>query len=271
MFQTGSTVLDESRGTPGFLALACVKDVGLDSLVGGDGEPREVVLPRGERFYRSLPARRPIGLAKETIGCKIVDGHRDREKSLERGHIGSVTLQDVVGQARFFHVSAGAEQLACRRERLGDFGDHSRRPQNRQLRAERREQVTAVALSPMIGMDGDLVDERARRPLGADQDADRVGAREGDHAAAAPDLKVADRPFERGRRHRRLVGEVRRPAAIQRIDQELDVVGATEAVRAHPLRIGSPAARTPRGPAAGYWRRTARRQRPERQDGRKTR
>jgi hypothetical protein len=33
------------------------------------------------------------------------------------------------------------------------------------------------------------------------QDADRVGAREGDHAAAAPDLKVADRPLERGRRH----------------------------------------------------------------------
>ena len=54
-----------------------------------------------------------------------------------------------------------------------------------------------MALAPMIGMDGDLVDECARRPLGADQDPDRIGAREGDHAAAAPDLKVADRPLER--------------------------------------------------------------------------
>ena len=81
-----------------------------------------------------------------------------------------------------------------------------------------------MTLSPVIGMDGDLVDERAGRPLGADQDADRVGAREGDHAAAAPDLKVADRPLERGRRHRRLVGKVRRPAAIQRVDEKPDVV-----------------------------------------------
>ena len=35
-------------------------------------------------------------------------------------------------------------------------------------------QVTAMTLSPMIGMDGDLVDEGTGRPLGADQDADRV-------------------------------------------------------------------------------------------------
>ena len=90
-----------------------------------------------------------------------------------------------------------------------------------------------MTLSPMIGMDSDLVDESTGRPLGADQDADRVGAREGDHAAAAPDLKVADRPLERGRRHRRIVGKVRRPAAIQRVDEKHDVVGAAEAVRAH--------------------------------------
>jgi len=36
--------------------------------------------------------------------------------------------------------------------------------------------MTAMTLSPMIGMDGDLVDEGTGRPLGADQDADRVRA-----------------------------------------------------------------------------------------------
>ena len=87
------------------------------------------------------------------------------------------TLQDVVRQERFLDISACAEQLAGRSERLGDFGDHSGRAENRELRAERVEQVTAMTLSPMIGMDGDLVDERPGRPLGADQDADRVGTR----------------------------------------------------------------------------------------------
>jgi hypothetical protein len=114
-----------------------------------------------------------------------------------------------------------------------DFDADSGGAENRELRAERGEQVTAMTLSPMIGMDGDLVDERTGRPLGANQDGDRVGAREGDHAAAAPDLEVADRPLERDRRHRRLVGKVRRPAAIQRADEKLDVVGAAEAVGAH--------------------------------------
>ena len=90
-----------------------------------------------------------------------------------------------------------------------------------------------MTLSPMIGMDGDRVDEGTGGPLGTDQHADRVGAREGDHAAAAPDLKVADRPLERGRRHGRLVGKVRSPAAIQRIDEKRDVVRAAEAVCRH--------------------------------------
>src|SRR5258705_12992169 len=91
-----------------------------------------------------------------------------------------------------------------------------------------------MTLSPMIGMDGDLVDEGTGRPLGADQDADRIGAREGDHAAAAPDLKVADRPLERGRCHGRLVGKVRSPAAILRVDEKSDVVRAAESICAHP-------------------------------------
>jgi hypothetical protein len=82
-------------------------------------------------------------------------------------------------------------------------------------------------------MDGDLVDEGTGRPLAADQDADRVGARERNHAAAAPHLQVADRPLERCRRHRRLVLKVRKPAAIQRVAEKPDIIGATKAVRAH--------------------------------------
>ena len=145
----------------------------------------------------------------------------------------SVTLQNVVGQERFLDISACAEQLAARGQRLGDFGDHPRRAQNSELRSERGEQVTAMTLPPMIGMDGDLVDESAGGPLGADQDADRVRAREGDHAAAAPDLKVTDRPLEHLRRRRRLVRKVRSPAAIHRVDEKPDVVRAAEAVGAH--------------------------------------
>ena len=98
-----------------------------------------------------------------------------------------------------------------------------------------------MTLSAMIRMDGDPVDEGTGRPLGADQDADRVGSRERHHAAAAPDLKVADRSLERRRRHRRLVGIVRRPAAIQRVDEQRDVVRAAEAVCGHGV-IGVQAA-----------------------------
>ena len=90
-----------------------------------------------------------------------------------------------------------------------------------------------MTLPPMIGMDSDPVDEGTRSPLGADQDADRVGPREGDHAAAAPDLKITDRPLERCWCHGRLVREVRTPAAVQRVDEKPDVICATEAVCAH--------------------------------------
>src|SRR5687768_15974867 len=85
----------------------------------------------------------------------------------------------------------------------------------------------------MIGMDGDPVDESAGGALGADQDADWVGAREGDHAAAAPDLKVADGPLERGRRHQRLVSKVGRPRASPRVNKKSDVARTAEAVRPH--------------------------------------
>ena len=93
--------------------------------------------------------------------------------------------------------------------------------------------MTAMTLSPMIGMNGDLVNQSTGRAFTADEDANRVGAREGDHAAAAPDLKIADRPLERGRRHGRLAGKVRRPAAIQRVDEKRHIVRAAKTVRRH--------------------------------------
>ena len=94
--------------------------------------------------------------------------------------------------------------------------------------------MAAVTLPPMIGMNGDFVDERGGGALGADQDADRIGAGERNHAAAAPHLQIADRSFERSGRYRRLGGKVRRPAAVQRIDEEPDVVGTTEPICTQP-------------------------------------
>jgi hypothetical protein len=93
-----------------------------------------------------------------------------------------------------------------------------------------------VPLSNMIGVDRDLVDEGTCRSLGADQDADRVGASKRNHAAAAPDLKIADRSLERSRRYGRLVGKVRSPAAIQRVDEKPDVIGTAKPIGTH-LRL----------------------------------
>ena len=68
-------------------------------------------------------------------------------------------VEHVVCQGRLLDVSACPEQLTGRRERLRDLGDHSWRTENGELRAEGGEQVAAMPLSPMIGVDGDLVDE----------------------------------------------------------------------------------------------------------------
>ena len=103
-----------------------------------------------------------MSLSKETIGGEIVDRDRDHEPFDLRGGAAlarSRPFQDIVRQDRFLDISACAEQPAGSGESLGDLGDHSRRAENRELRAERGEQVTPMTLSPMIGMDGDLVDE----------------------------------------------------------------------------------------------------------------
>ena len=79
LLQTGSTVLDERAERHDPLRRLSRKEVGLDSLVGGDGESRDVVLPRGEGLDRALPADLRMSLSKETIGGEIVDGDRDHE------------------------------------------------------------------------------------------------------------------------------------------------------------------------------------------------
>src|SRR4029079_3250688 len=50
-----------------------MKKVGLDPLVRGDGEPRELLFPGRESLDRALPADLRRGLSEQSIGSKIVD------------------------------------------------------------------------------------------------------------------------------------------------------------------------------------------------------
>src|SRR6266508_6112934 len=61
-----------------------VKNVGLDSLVGGDGESCDVVLPCREGLDRALPADLRMILSEETIGGRIVDRVLEITASLSR-------------------------------------------------------------------------------------------------------------------------------------------------------------------------------------------
>src|SRR4029079_19094139 len=90
-------------------------------------------------------------------------------------------------------------------QRLGSFANHSRGAKNREFRTKRSEQVVAVPLPLMVRVYGDPVNESTGRTLPPDQDSDRVRTGERDHAAAAPDLQVADGALE-GRRCRERIG-----------------------------------------------------------------
>jgi hypothetical protein len=141
--QTGTTVLDE--GAEGHDLILYIKEVGLDSLVGGDGESFDAVLPCRKGFDRPLPARRRMSVFEETIRSEIVDRDRDHEPGPScLLQVVLYSLGHVVRQERFLDISACAEQLAGRGESLGDFGDDSGGPENRELRPERGEQVTAM-------------------------------------------------------------------------------------------------------------------------------
>src|SRR5438874_344649 len=99
LLQTGSIVLDKSaerhnlrhRGARSRTRLCVplrahsalqVKEIGLDSLVGSDGESCDVVLPCREGLDRALPANLRMSVSKETIGGEIVDRDRDHEPAI---------------------------------------------------------------------------------------------------------------------------------------------------------------------------------------------
>src|SRR6185503_15508831 len=75
LLQTRSTIVDERAERENLRLLHStrhVKDVGLDSLVGGDGESCDVVLPCRQGLDRPLPRDLRMILAKETVGGEIV-------------------------------------------------------------------------------------------------------------------------------------------------------------------------------------------------------
>ena len=82
LFQTGSTVVDERAERQDLPPLLYIKDVGLDSLVGGDRKAGDVVLPGSEGLDRALPARLRMSRSKEIIRGKVVDRNRDHEPLL---------------------------------------------------------------------------------------------------------------------------------------------------------------------------------------------
>ncbi len=86
-----------------------IKQVGLDSLVGGDGKAGDFLLPGREGLDRALPARLRMSVFKETIRGEIVNRDRNDEpphvrrtcapSQAHRSRL--LTLQDVVCQERF--------------------------------------------------------------------------------------------------------------------------------------------------------------------------
>ena len=104
---------------------------------------------------RSLAPTKPRddgGARRRVIGGKIIALPGITSLPASHLHRFDVIWQDVVGQQCFLNIADGAEQPAGVGERLGDLGDDSRWTQNRELRTERRQQVTAVTLSPVMGL-----------------------------------------------------------------------------------------------------------------------
>src|SRR5215470_11233990 len=76
LLQTRSTIVDERAKRydlrlPRF-ALH-VKKVGVDSLVGGDGESRDLLLPCHQGLDRARPANLPVRFSKKIIRNEIVN------------------------------------------------------------------------------------------------------------------------------------------------------------------------------------------------------
>ena len=126
-----------------------VEEVRLDALVGGDGESGDVVLPRREGLDRALPARLRIGLAQEPVGGEIVDRDGNHEPAVAvalAARSCASRSSDVVGQLRFLHVPAGAEQLAGRG--VASRGPRRRSAEGRESRAWSRARRAGAGHDP---------------------------------------------------------------------------------------------------------------------------
>src|SRR5258705_2235169 len=68
LLQAGSTIVVESaeRNNLRLVPVRYVQEVGLDSLVGGDCESCDIVLPCTERLHRALPANLPVALTRRS-------------------------------------------------------------------------------------------------------------------------------------------------------------------------------------------------------------
>jgi len=92
-----------------------------------------------------------------------------------------------------------------------------------------------MALAELVRTDGDSMHEGVGRALATDEDADGVLAVEGDHAARAPQVLLADLLFESGDGQRGSGRIVREAAAVPGVDEQRDVVGAAEAIGAQSV------------------------------------
>jgi len=96
-------------------------------------------------------------------------------------------------------------------------------------------------------MDAQAVDESGSRPLGSEENAHRLAPFERDHAAAAPEVEVADEALETVPVKRRRVRILRSTAALPGLDEETDVVGTAEAIGCHEGRMPVAGSRSDRG------------------------
>ena len=96
--------------------------------------------------------------------------------------------------------------------------------------------MAAVTPAAVIRVDGDVEHQAGDRlPLGGDEDADRVGTLEGDHAAAGPEVHLPAQPLHVV--HRQAPGSSAGAdvAAFVRVDDEGHVVRTAETVGGHTV------------------------------------
>src|SRR4029077_7442133 len=124
-----------------------------------DGEAQEALAPVDEGAARAAPGAWGVGLGEGDVD-QVVNGHRDDESGW--GGRGDRGVGDEGDVSTLVPPAACLEQGARGGVVRGELGDEGRRAEDRQLGAERREEVAAVTLADVVGVDGDAVDERMR-------------------------------------------------------------------------------------------------------------